>query len=93
MASSASSPVRSPAAAVNVSRTRWKHRSTSAMNSAFLVGNSRNRYGWLIPARRATSSVEVPASPRGGELGHRGLQHELAALRRGHPLLGLGHDA
>src|ERR1700722_5243668 len=33
------------------------------MNRAFLVGNRRNRYGWLIPACRATSSVEVPASP------------------------------
>src|SRR5579862_5765467 len=33
------------------------------MNSAFLVGNRRNRYGWLMPARRATSSVEVPARP------------------------------
>src|SRR5215472_15364134 len=33
------------------------------MNSAFFVGKRRNRYGWLIPARRATSSVEVPASP------------------------------
>src|SRR5712671_3780561 len=63
MAVIASSPVRSPAAAVNVSSTRRKHRSTSARNSAFLVGKSRNRYGWLIPARRATSSVEVPASP------------------------------
>src|SRR4029077_14931028 len=63
MAVIGSSPVRSPAAAVNVSSTRWKHRSTSARNSAFLVGKSRNRYGWLIPARRATSSVEVPASP------------------------------
>jgi hypothetical protein len=63
MAIFASSPVRSLAAAVNVSRIRWKHRFTSSTNSAFLVGNRRNRYGWLIPARRATSSVEVPASP------------------------------
>src|SRR6266536_1225992 len=59
----ASSPARSPAAAVKVSSARRKHRSTRARNSAFLVGKSRNRYGWLIPARRATSSVEVPASP------------------------------
>ena len=63
MADNASSPVRSPAAATKVSCTRLKQRSISARNSAFLVGNSRNRYGWLIPARRATSSVEVPASP------------------------------
>src|SRR5580704_19715479 len=48
---------------MKVSRTRWKHRSTSARNSAFLVGKRRNRYGWLMPACRATSSVEVPASP------------------------------
>src|SRR5690349_1802823 len=59
----ASSPVRSPAAVVNAPSIRRKHRSTSARNSVFLVGKSRNRYGWLIPARRATSSVEVPASP------------------------------
>src|SRR5579872_3932496 len=48
---------------MKVSRTRWKHRSTSARNSAFLVGKRRKRYGWLMPACRATSSVEVPASP------------------------------
>src|ERR1700683_5086389 len=63
MAIRASSPVRSPTAAVKVSCTRRKHRSTSSTNSAFLVGNRRNRYGWLMPACRATSSVEVPASP------------------------------
>src|SRR5580704_187297 len=48
---------------MKVSRTRRKHRSTSSTNSAFLVGKRRNRYGWLMPAFRATSSVEVPASP------------------------------
>src|SRR5580692_9895453 len=48
---------------MKVSRTRWKHRSTSSTNSAFLVGKRRNRYGWLMPACRATFSVEVPASP------------------------------
>jgi hypothetical protein len=31
--------------------TCWKHRLTTDRNSAFLVGKSRNRQGWLILAR------------------------------------------
>src|ERR1700750_3409148 len=57
------SPGRAAHAALDAPSHPRKHRPTSARNSAFLVGNSRNKYGWLIPAPRATSSVEVPPSP------------------------------
>src|SRR5262245_46907586 len=35
----------------------------ASMNRAFLLGKSRNRYGWLIPARLAMVWVLVPSSP------------------------------
>src|SRR4051794_19379980 len=37
--------------------------STAARNNSFFVPNRRNRYGWLTPASRATSSVDVPWRP------------------------------
>jgi hypothetical protein len=49
------------AARWKVSRVSRKQRVIVALKSSFFVPKSRKRYGWLIPARRAMSSVDVPS--------------------------------
>jgi hypothetical protein len=44
-------------------RTWRKPRRTVSRKSSFFVPKRRKRYGWEMPARRAMSSVDVPAKP------------------------------
>src|SRR2546427_440849 len=64
MAWSASSPRLPSAARWNISSVSRRQRATLALKSSFFVPKSRKRYGCEMPARRAMSSVEVPAQPR-----------------------------
>src|SRR2546422_7257932 len=64
MACSAASPRLPSAARWNISSVSRRQRATLALKSSFFVPKSRKRYGCETPARRAMSSVEVPAQPR-----------------------------
>ena len=85
IASSASSPgLADGGLAHRLERLARSSPRLAARKSSFFVPKSRKTYGCEMPARRAMSSVDVPCSPRCGELVPRGLEDLLAALLGAH---------
>ena len=89
MAAIASSPVRSPAAAVNVSSHSAEAPLHQRQEQGLLGREEAEQVRLADPGPAGDVLGRGAGQAAHGELGDRGVEHELAALGRGHPLPGL----